>query len=94
MTEEYWKSWEGVQVRLEDLAEDLIYRVFNRAIQAYGSTMGIKMFKIVGPLDSSTCETCAAYLWGGPWRAGQFMPDIPAHPGCRHYYDYLIPGEP
>jgi len=91
LSEDYWESWEGVQVRLNDLAEDLVYRTFNRAVQAYGSKMGIKWFTIVGADDERICDHCLEILYAGPWRAGQFMPDIPAHVGCRHYYDYIIP---
>jgi len=82
----FWQSLEGVRVRLEDLAELISYRTYNNAFQVYASSAGVKLFEWRAELDDRTCEYCSA-MDGRVYRRGQFMPGMPAHPGCRCTWD-------
>jgi len=92
MSEEpYWLSDKGITVRLEDLAEHIAYRTYNNAIQVYASNSEVYSFEFVTAGDENVCAACDAFS-GRRFRKGQFMPQIPLHPGCRCTWDVLVKG--
>lgn len=89
MSEDYWKSDQGLAARIEMLAEQVIWKTFNGAMKAYAGESGIKQFEWVTQIDVRTCNYCDAQS-GRRYRIGQFMPEIPAHPDCRCHWDIII----
>jgi len=85
----YWTSDKGINVRLEDLAEHIAYRTYNNAIQVYAANSEVYRFEWVTSIDESTCNYCDGQS-GRRYRKGQFMPQIPAHIGCRCAWDVLL----
>ena len=87
--EEFWSSEEGILIRLQDLAHDFTFKVFNKAVQAYAKDAGFKKFRWVTVIDKGTCQFCLNQN-GKEYKSGQFMPKIPKHVGCRCFLDILI----
>lgn len=87
----YWSSEDGITKRLEMLGETLVMDFFNNAVQVQASAFGINDYKMVGPGadDPKICPYCAQYV-GRTYRLGQFMPHLPAHIHCRHFWDIHI----
>jgi hypothetical protein len=71
------------------LGHQIEYGAFNKAIQITASSVGIFTFEIIGPDDEKTCNWCAEML-GRVYRRGQFMPQLPKHPWCRHWFDIVF----
>ncbi len=71
------------------LADAVEYRTFNRAVQVTGSALGIRKFRVAGMIDAKTCGWCAEHN-DQVYVFGQFMPDLPKHPNCRHYWDVML----
>ena len=92
MSEDYWNSEPGILIRLEDLAEFIAYTTYNNAIQVYASKVDPKYFTWRAVMDHDTCDYCASQN-GRLYRRGQFMPAIPAHPGCRCVWDVTFEKE-
>lgn len=84
--EDYWLTDEGIDERIEMLSEEVFFGTFNKAITVEGKKMGYELFVIKGIWDNRTCDWCAEHN-GQQYKAGQFMPDIPQHPGCRCFWD-------
>ena len=67
-------------------------------ISSKGHTMTIRKFArdpwtvtdfvISGDLKATSCEWCIGHV-GVIYHRGQFMPSLPKHPGCTHFYDIL-----
>jgi hypothetical protein len=69
------------------LAEAVTWRTINGAIQVYGSEAGVDDFEWVTQYDEvNPCDYCDSQS-GRRYRRGQFMPEIPAHPNCRCFWD-------
>ncbi len=68
------------------LADDVQLSTFNDAVKVFGMTIGVTAFKISGTLKLTSCQWCINHV-GNVYHRGQFMPDLPRHPGCNHYYD-------
>ena len=47
---------------------------------------------MIGPDDERTCDWCGEHI-GRVYRMGRFMPDLPKHIGCRHFWDIAYVGE-
>lgn len=91
--DEYWSEMGGIFVRLEMFGEQLQYKTYNQAVVITASTVGIFNLKMVGPLDERTCDWCAEHV-GRVYRSNQgFMPILPKHPNCRHWWDIEYLGE-
>lgn len=85
MSEGFWSSDQGILMRLEDLSEAVVWQTFNNATQLVGSEAGATMFEWVSEIDEKTCNYCDRQS-GRRYRVGQFIPRIPAHPGCRCFW--------
>jgi len=85
----YWSSESGITIRLEMLSHNITWGYFNNAVKVSASTFGIKYLKFVGPVVGA-CPYCEPRV-GRTYRLGQFMPDLPAHPWCRHWWDLFFP---
>ena len=92
---EFWSSMEGIYTRLDMLGETVVWDYFNGAIKVSANAFGIRKLQITGPLDERICDYCEGLFEengeGKTYMVWQFMPDLPAHPGCRHFWDVMIP---
>ena len=86
--EEYWQSAIGILERLAMLADDVQLATFNVAVKIYGATCGVTDFQISGNLKLTSCQWCINHV-GVVYHKGQFMPDLPRHPGCQHFYNII-----
>jgi hypothetical protein len=86
--EGYWMSETGVNLRLEMLGQSIVWGSFNNAIKVSASSYGVHRFTMAGL--PPVCKYCQQY-YGHTYRMGQFMPNIPAHPYCTHYWDIYFP---
>jgi hypothetical protein len=89
MSEEFWSSEKGVLIRIEDLAHDFTFQIYNGALRGSFKDAGFRKFRWATTLDGSTCRYC----WdqnGREYNAGMFLPRMPAHPKCRCLWDILI----
>jgi hypothetical protein len=86
---EYWGTPQGLRLRLEYLSEDLEWGVFNNAVQIEASSLGIMDFVMSGGLIPTSCTWCEEHV-DRVYRRGQFMPRLPKHPNCLHYWDVVI----
>ena len=84
-SEDFWLTWEGIQERIDLLAEDFTWRSYNNALQIYGERNDAYGVEIIGPIDANTCKICDP-LVGRIYRLGQFIPGLPKHPHCRHFF--------
>lgn len=92
MSESFWTSEAGLLVRLEDLSWTLHTQVYNNAIQVRVNAdpaLSIVEFGYVTEGDNRVCEDCSRFE-GRRFRRGQFMPNLPRHPGCRCYWDLQL----
>jgi len=98
--EEFWLSETGLELRLENLAHELGWKTYNGALQMSYAEAGFKeifwvttvQFPIGIHRKGSTCKLCFSRN-GKRYRIGQFLPRIPAHPGCNCYWDVKLGGE-
>jgi hypothetical protein len=88
--EGYWSSEDGILIRLEMLGEAVVYGTYNHAVQISANAFGITHLQIAGPAGGPICDWCEEYL-DRLYRVGQFMPELPHHPRCRHFWDVYIP---
>ena len=93
LAEGYWQSADGVLDRFSMLAEDVQLATFNGAVKIVATSFGVTDFIIRGDLRPSSCEWCINHI-GAIYHRGWFMPVLPRHPGCPHFYDILRIGEP
>jgi len=92
MSTDFWTSDEGILVRLEDLAWGLDTEVYNNAIQVHvksNPVLPVVEFEYVTEGDERVCPDCDAFS-GRRYRVGQFMPQLPRHPGCRCFWDLRL----
>lgn len=88
LSEEFWSSPEGIETRLDMLAESIQLTSINDAVKAYARDNDVTELLWVTDEDEHTCDFCDGQS-GRPYRIGQFMPDIPVHPGCRCGWDLV-----
>jgi hypothetical protein len=93
LVEAYWQSPDGILDRFSMLAEDVQLSTFNGAVKIYGTALGVTDFVISGDLKATSCEWCIGHV-GMVYHRGQFMPDLPRHIKCPHFYDIFRIGEP
>lgn len=90
---DYWLTDEGIDDRLEMLAEQVAFRTFNSALVTEGKKQGYSKYVVRGPWDAKTCDSCAEVVGRSRFNvytAYQFMPILPRHPNCRHYWDIVL----
>jgi len=89
--EKYWKTPNGILDRLGMLADDVQLATFNDEAKALGLALGAAAFRISGSLKLTSCQWCRNHV-GVVYLRGQFMPDLPRHPGCPHFYQPIKEG--
>jgi hypothetical protein len=89
MSSEFWLSEQGLDVRLQDLAEAVTWETFNDMTQLTGNEEHAKAFEWVTEISPETCDYCDGQS-GRRYRIGQFLPQIPSHPNCRCHWDVLF----
>lgn len=89
----FWTSEAGILERIGMLADQVIFGSFNNALKISATAIGATDFTMAGPDDEKTCDYCGMYL-GETYRRGMFMPELPAHPWCRHWWDFERIGSP
>jgi len=83
LSSDFWLSEQGIEVRLQDLAEAVTWETVNNATRLTGSEAGAKVFEWITEIGPETCNYCDSQS-GRRYRIGQFIPQIPAHPNCLH----------
>ena len=89
---DYWSTMGGVAMRLEMLGNQIEYGTFNGAVKIVASSIGVFDFMMVGEITPTSCEWCEQHV-GRIYRLGQFMPNLPKHPHCAHWWDIRYVGE-
>jgi len=89
---DYWSTMGGIDMRLEMLGHQIEWGTFNNAAKITASSIGVFNFMMIGPDDEKTCQWCSEHI-GRVYRLGQFMPNLPKHVYCRHYWDLEYLGE-
>ena len=90
--EDFWLTTQGLFARLDMLAEGVAWKSFNDATVAGLKALGVSHVEWVADLDERTCGYCIDQN-GHRYVLGMFLPELPAHPNCRCYWDYAEEGE-
>jgi len=77
---------EGILDRIGLIADDVRLGTFNNATKVYGTAVGITDFTVSGELVPNSCAWCQLHV-GQTYHRGMFMPQLPKHPNCLHFYD-------
>lgn len=83
--EEYWKSPQGIQRRIEMIGEHFTYKIVNNAIKLYGEMDGAKRVVWYTQADERVCAICGPKHMRS-WKVTWFTPRMPAHVRCRCYW--------
>lgn len=83
---EYWGTEEGLLKRIDLLADQVQLGTFNNAVKVYATSVGVTDFTIAGELKPTSCEWCELHV-GKTYRYGMFLPNLPRHPHCPHWFD-------
>jgi len=71
----------------------LEWGTFNNAVRITASSIGIFDMIIVGEITPTSCDWCNEHV-GRVYRSNRgFMPQLPKHPHCSHYWDISYVGE-
>lgn len=90
MTEQdFWTSDEGVLIRLEDLAGDFAFKVYNGALLGSFREAGFSKLVWVGVEDDNICDDCFGHS-GRVYRSYGFLPKMPRHVRCRCLWDIFV----
>ncbi len=81
---DFWNTEEGLIERIGLLADQVQLGTYNNAVKVYATSVGATDFTVVGP--PGKCSWCAMHV-GTTYHRGQFMPELPKHPRCPHYYE-------
>lgn len=82
----FWESETGILERLSLLADDVQQGTYNKAIKIFATNVGATDFTISGGLSRNSCEWCIMHV-GQTYHRGQFLPYLPKHPHCPHFYE-------
>jgi hypothetical protein len=74
------------------LAESVELTSINDAVKAYAEDNGVSQLRWISNEDEDTCEFCIGQS-GRSYKIGEFMPDIPVHPGCRCSWEIVVDAE-
>ncbi len=85
---DYWQTPSGILDRFGMLADDVQLATFNGSVKILATAYGATDFRISGSLKLTSCQWCINHV-GVVYHRGQFMPDLPRHPGCPHFYDII-----
>ena len=84
--ESFWQSENGILGRIGLLADDVRLGTFNNAMKVYATAVGVTDFQVSGEISENSCDWCILHV-GQIYHRGMFMPYLPKHPNCVHYYD-------
>jgi len=89
--QEFWLSDEGILIRLEDLAHDFVFQTYNGALKGTFKDAGFKEFIWVADYTKGNipCNYCDGQN-DRSYRAGMFLPRMPAHVKCKCFWDARI----
>ena len=90
-TEDFWLSDEGILIRLEDIAHDFTFKVYNGAKKWIFKEAGFK--KLIWTADYTAGNVPCIYCDGQngrPYNIGMFLPKMPAHIKCKCGWDVRI----
>ncbi len=89
-SQDYWATPPGIDKRIDDLCEQFVYATYNGAVQMYGDKNGAYGVEVIEDNQpTKTCVKCAPYV-GRIYRFGQFTPEFPKHPHCKHFYRLVM----
>ncbi len=83
---DFWNTEDGLIERIGLLADQVQLGTYNRAVKVYATAVGATDFVVAGDLKPTSCMWCQMHV-GQVYHRGQFMPELPKHPFCPHYYD-------
>jgi hypothetical protein len=83
---DFWLTEEGLNTRLEMLAQGVAWSSFNNASLVALKAMGIEEAEWMGEEDDRTCEYCSEHI-GEHYRLAAFMPELPTHVNCRCWWE-------
>lgn len=89
---DFWASERGLLERVALLGDKVQLGVYNLATQLLGYNAGAYGFRISGDLGPNSCQWCILHV-GKVYPAGTFMPTLPKHPHCPHYYEPVLSGD-
>ena len=78
----YWKSPPGIQRRIQGLASNFTYLIANNALKTLAKEEKAQWLIWITAADDRVCPICAPRHMMR-YRPTQFLPDLPAHNGCR-----------
>jgi len=85
---EFWDSEKGIALRLEDLAHELNWKVYNNALHMSFKEAGFKgLIWIATWVNNIPCKYCEGQH-GRKYRVGQFLPRMPHHIKCKCLWDF------
>jgi hypothetical protein len=81
----FWETEAGLLERAALLGDKIQLGAYNLATKLFGFNAGADGFQISGELGPNSCQWCIMHV-GKVYPAGQFLPSLPKHPHCVHYY--------
>ena len=84
----------GITARIRGLSQGFSYKIVNGAVRLTGSSYGIKWMKWETAEDDRVCVICTKAAGGGRdgyYQLSWFLPQMPAHFGCRCRWVMIIP---
>lgn len=88
----FWESEAGLLERIDLLGDQIQLGTYNLATLIFGLNAGANAFQISGDLSQNSCEWCIMHV-GQIYYRGQFLPTLPKHFHCVHYYIPVKLGE-
>lgn len=87
MPDDFWSSLHGLLLRAEALAHDLIWGTLNDTTIEAASLLPVEGVTVswTTMADDKVCAECDDN--DGDYDIDEFLPECPAHPNCRCYWD-------
>ena len=90
---EFWGTEEGLLKRIDLLADQVQLGTFNNAVKVYATAVGVTDFIVDGELKPTSCEWCILHVGKVVYHRGMFLPNLPKHPNCPHFWSFYRIGE-
>lgn len=87
----FWGTETGLLNRIDLLADQVQLGSFNNAVKVYATSVGVTDFVIAGELKPTSCSWCVLHV-GKTYKYGMFLPNLPRHPHCPHWFDIVRVG--
>lgn len=78
----YWQSPPGIQSRISSLSSNFTYKLVNNAVKITAQKEKAKWLVWLTVADDRVCPICEPRHLR-KWRPTWFLPNMPAHAGCR-----------